>query len=227
MARAERGLGSAPARAAIAGNPSDGYGGAVLAVTLPWWGAEAEAIPAADPAADPPNALVEATVARFGFSYGTGGAAVRWSTSIPQRVGLGSSSALAIAVIRALSELHAVELGPTETAELALAVETEDLGIVAGLQDRVVQSYGGLVFMEFGRRGGYELLEARSLPPLVIAWREDTAASSAGVHEDLRERHRRGEPLVREAMDQLAAVARRARDALLAGNRELLCDCSI
>src|SRR6266852_3139231 len=34
---------------------------------------------------------------------------------------------------------------------LALAVETEELGIAAGLQDRVIQVYEGLVFMDFGR----------------------------------------------------------------------------
>ncbi len=97
-------------RAALAGNPSDGYGGAVLAVTLPRWCAEAEAAAAPEIEIEPVNALVEATVRRFARELKTPGAAVRWSTSIPQRVGLGSSSALVIAVMRALCELHGVEL---------------------------------------------------------------------------------------------------------------------
>ena len=159
------GRGFAYARAALAGNPSDVHGGAVLAVTLPGWRARAEAIPAAESRVDPANALVEATERRFSRELGTPGASVAWATSIPQRVGLGSSSALAIAVIRALCELHAVELDPVEVAELALAVETEELGIVAGLQDRVVQAYGGLVFMDFGEPR-YESLDPRLLPPL-------------------------------------------------------------
>ena len=173
------GRGFALARAALAGNPSDGYGGAVLAVTLPGWRAEAEATRAAGIGADPPNELVEATARRFCREVGGGPAQVSWRTSIPQRVGLGSSSALVIAVLRALCELCAVELGPTAMAELALAVEVEELGIVAGLQDRVVQSYGGLVFMEFGADARYEPLDAGLLPALVIAWRDDAAASSA------------------------------------------------
>jgi glucuronokinase len=214
------GRGFAHARAALAGNPSDGYGGAVLAVTLPAWRAEAEAAHAPHASAEPPNALVEATERRFARSLQTGDAAVSWRTAIPQRVGLGSSSALAIAVIRALCELHAVELEPAEMAEMALAVETEDLGIVAGLQDRVVQSYGGLVFMEFGADGRYEPLDAGLLPALVVAWREDAAANSSSVHEDLRERHREGDAEVRAGIEQLAGAARGAREALLTGDRE-------
>ena len=41
---------------------------------------------------------------------------------------------------------------------LALSVEREELGIAAGLQDRVVQAYQGLVFMDFSR----ELMEAQA-----------------------------------------------------------------
>jgi glucuronokinase len=218
-----RGCGHAYARAALAGNPSDGYGGAVLAVTLPHWRAEAEALPAADPVVEPANALVEATVERFARELGARVAAVRWSTSIPQRVGLGSSSALVIAVLRSLCELHEVKLEPAALAELALAVETEDLGIVAGLQDRVVQAYGGLVFMEFGAGSGarqYESLDAALLPPLVIAWRHDAAATSGAVHARLRERHRGGDPLIRGAIAELASAARLGRQALEAGDRD-------
>ena len=218
----ERAHGVALARAALAGNPSDGYGGAVLAVTLSSWSARAEAVPAGALAIDPPNTLVEATARRFSRQFEPAAlrTAVTWSTSIPQRVGLGSSSALVIAVLRALSTLHAVELAPAELAELALAVETEDVGIVAGLQDRVAQAYEGLTFMEFGpvlggADRGYERLDPGLLPPLLIAWRAEAAGHSGDVHATLRERHEQGERAVRDATLALAASARRARAALL------------
>lgn len=38
-----------------------------------------------------------------------------------------------------------------EQAKFVLSVETEELGINAGLQDRVIQSYGGCVYMDFSR----------------------------------------------------------------------------
>jgi homoserine kinase len=67
-------------------------------------------------AVEPANALVEATVRRFARELEPAGlgTTVRWRTSIPQRVGLGSSSALVIAVTRALCQLHSVSLAPAE-----------------------------------------------------------------------------------------------------------------
>src|SRR5882672_9551009 len=100
--------GRASARAALAGNPSDGYGGAVLAVELPALVARASASPGPG-TIGPPSDLVAATVARFGAP-----ADVRWSTDIPLTVGLGGSSAIVIAVTRALCELHGVALEPAE-----------------------------------------------------------------------------------------------------------------
>ena len=222
MTTVSRARGAALARAALAGNPSDGYGGAVLAVTLPTWSARAEASPAGALEIEPANPLVEATVRRFARELSPAGlgTAVRWSTSIPQQVGLGSSSALVIAVTRALSELHRVELEPDRLAAFALRVETEDMGIVAGLQDRVAQAYEGLTFMDFGDVPRYESLDPALLPPLVIAWRADAAGHSGDVHSDLRERHELGDPRVRAAMEALGAAAHRARRALLDGDPE-------
>ena len=107
-ARCSMATGSAFARAALAGNPSDGYGGAVLAVCVPGLAAHAEAQPAARTRSDPPSALVDAAVAR----YGRGPCAVRWSTTVPREVGLGGSSAIVTAVVRALCALHGDVLAP-------------------------------------------------------------------------------------------------------------------
>ncbi len=124
-----------------------------------------------------------------------------------------------IATLRALCELHAVELEPLALAACALAVETDDLGIAAGPQDRIAQAYGGLGFMDFAGNGGcYERLDPRLLPPLVIAWRAHASEDSGGVHADLRARFQRGEPGVREAIAELTGAAHRARAAVLAGD---------
>jgi glucuronokinase len=203
--------GRAFARAALAGNPSDGYGGAVLAVTVPALAAHAEATSAAEPRSDPPSSLVDAAIARF-----AGGAcAVRWRTAVPREVGLAGSSAIVTAAVRALCALHGRTLGADELAELVLAVEVDDLGIAAGPQDRYAQAHEGLVLMDFaGRRPRVERLDVALLPPLYLAWRTDAAETSHAVHGGLRERA--GETAVRAAMARLAAHARAARDALRA-----------
>jgi glucuronokinase len=215
------GVGVASARAALAGNPSDGYGGAVIALTLDQFQAHATARVASEPGANPHSELVSATVHRFARDHRSEalGCAVEWDTSVPRGVGLGGSSAIVIATLRALCELHGVALERAELATLALAVERDELGIAAGLQDRVAQSYGGLTFMDFGPGGGYESLDAALLPPLVVAWRGDTSAHSGIVHGDLRSRFDAGENVVRDAMTRLAELARDARAALAAGDR--------
>lgn len=221
------GRGAASARAALAGNPSDGYGGAVIALTLDAFQARATARAGPGPAAVDDSELVIATVSRFARDHCPDAAdgTVEWETSVPRGVGLGGSSAIVIATLRALCELYGVTLGRTQLATLALAVEREELGIAAGLQDRVAQSYGGLTFMDFGPDGGYEPLDPELLPPLVVAWREDTSAHSGIVHGDLGSRFDAGEEIVRHGMTRLAQLAREARSALVRGDHAAFAAC--
>lgn len=205
--------GSADARAALAGNPSDLYGGAVLAVTVPTLSAHVVGEPSERLVVDPPNALVEAAARRLGVT-----AKIAWSTSIPRSVGLGGSSALVIATLRAFRDLEAAEL-----AELALAVEVEDLGILAGPQDRYAQAFGALTFMDFaGDRPQCEALDPALLPPLIVAWREVASADSGAVHGLLRARLDAG---AAELLRRLAEFARGARRALLDANRREFARC--
>ena len=203
--------GRAFARAALSGNPSDGYGGAVLAVC----------VPSSSPTprrprhgvSEPHSDLVEAAVARFG----RGACAVRWTTTIPREVGLAGSSAIVTATIRSLCAHHGHELAPAELAELVLAVEVEDLGIAAGPQDRYAQTHEGLVLMDFaGARPRVERLDPGLLPALYLAWRRDAAEASHAVHGGLRDRA--AEPRLRAGMARLADHARAAAGALRAGD---------
>jgi glucuronokinase len=218
-----RGLvqGACPARAALAGNPSDGYGGAVLALTLPPLQASARVLASAS--SDGTSELVRAAVARFARAHATAAARdhVEVRTTIPRSVGLGGSSAIVIAVLRALCAHHGVHLSPLALAELALAVETEELGIAAGPQDRVVQSLGGLVFMDFAR-GRHTRLQDVTLPPILVGWRAEAGGSSEEVHAPLRARFARGEPLVRGELERLAGCAREAAAALGRGDLQAL-----
>ncbi len=218
MSPAQRGVGWAPARASLAGNPSDGYGGAVLAVALDRWSARASAAPAGSLTVAPDSPLVRATVRRFADELEPRAVrtSVRWGSTIPRDVGLAGSSALVIAVLRALCDLFSVVLDRTRLADLALAVELHELGIAAGPQDRIVQARGGLTFMDFVS-GDNEDLDPGLLPPLLIAWRPEAGGPSGDVHAVLRRRFEAGETQVREAMHELASAARRARAALLAG----------
>jgi galactokinase/mevalonate kinase-like predicted kinase len=212
--------GHAPARAALAGNPSDGYGGAVLAVAVERFGARAQATESDQLRIEPENELVRAAIERLARDRepAVHRTAIRWRTDVPRSVGLGGSSAIIIAALRAAAALHGVEFDAVELARFALAVETEELGIAAGLQDRIAQSFGGLTYMDFAGGGHFEPLAPEQLPPLVLAWRADAHEPSGTVHSDLRSRHEKGERMIVEAMAELAAHARSARDAVHAGD---------
>jgi glucuronokinase len=144
---------------------------------------------------------------------------------VPREVGLAGSSAIVIAALRALSAASGEPVEPGALARMALAVETEDLGIAAGLQDRLVQAHEALLAMDFGPNGGVEVLDPALLPPLYLAWNAAAAAPSGRVHGALRERWAGGDPELREAMAELAVHAATARDALVAGDAETFARC--
>src|SRR5262249_45402147 len=115
---------------------------------------------------------------------------------------------------------------------LALAVETEELRLPAGLQDRVIQVYEGLVFMDFARErmapkhgytcGSYERLDPALLPPLSVSYRSAAGKPVQTVHDDLRLRYDRGDADVLAAMQKFAGLTVQARAALEAHDTEQL-----
>ena len=77
------------------------------------------------------------------------------------------------------------EMTPAALANLALAVESEELSIPAGLQDRVAQAFNHPVFMDFDREfmkkhgfGQYELIDIPKELNIYIAYRTDLAEGS-------------------------------------------------
>ncbi|MFA7234065.1 MAG: hypothetical protein WC076_08125 [Terrimicrobiaceae bacterium] len=151
---------------------------------------------------------------------------MRYKSDIPNRVGLAGSSALITACIRGLMSFYGVAISRHTLANLVLRVENNELGIPAGLQDRVAQSYQGAVFMDFDRNlmdtrgyGNYETLDPATLPPLFIAYREDLSEGTEVYHNDLRARWQRGEPEVLEAIQFWADLTVKFRAAIEAGDR--------
>ncbi len=149
---------------------------------------------------------------------------VRCTSDIPPLVGLAGSSAIITACMRCLMDFYGVRIPPARLASLVLSVETDELGIAGGLQDRVAQAYQGVVYMDFDRAlmaargfGRYEPLDPALLPPLYIAYRKDLAEGSEVVHNRLRERYNAGDPEVLAAIAFWRDLASQVRDLLVAG----------
>jgi glucuronokinase len=252
---------SAPARVALAGNPSDGYGGRTISLAIENYAAtvtvsespELAIVPA--PQDEVRFASVDALVDDVRANGYYGGLrllkasircfadlcrerrtaiddrtfSIHYETDIPRGVGLGGSSAIVTAAIRAMAAFLDVEVERERLPDLALSVETGELGIVAGLQDRVAQAYGGLTHMDFDPglvardgHGAYEPLDPTLLPPLFVAHLSRAAEPSEILHSDLRRRFDAGEPEIVGAMSRLAELADAARGALLDGDAEAL-----
>ena len=248
-------------RAALLGNPSDGYFGKTIAFLFKNFSAnvilyetpEIEILPADydsnvfDSISELSEdvelfgyyggiRLLKAAVKRFhdyckreNISLHDQNFTLRYSSTIPYRLGLAGSSAIITACFRALMEFYQVEIPLHFMANLVLSVETEELGIGAGLQDRVAQAYEVPVFMNFDREimesrnyGIYEPVKRKHLQNLYIAYQNDLSEGSEVVHNDFRERYNFGVTEVVEAIDSWAKITVQGKKALETGDRDRL-----
>lgn len=74
-------------------------------------------------------------------------------SNAPPGSGLGSSSAMIVALIAALGRFRRLHFTKYELAELAYKVERDDLGIMGGMQDQYAATFGAFNFIEFSRDG--------------------------------------------------------------------------
>lgn len=146
---------------------------------------------------------------------------VMFDTNIPRQVGLAGSSAIITAFWKALIQFYNVTSIPLEEqASLVLSVEQNELGIAAGLQDRVIQAYGGLVYMDFEKdymekhqHGKYEQLDISLVPPLFLA-HVAHPEDSGKVHSTVKQRFLANDPEIIDAMKTFASFTDKARQAL-------------
>ena len=147
---------------------------------------------------------------------------LEYESTIPLRLGMGGSSAIITAALRALCQYFGVEIPLPVQAKLVLETETRELGVPAGPQDRVIQVHEGLMYMDFNRElmerqgyGRYERLDPALLPRIYVAYRTSLSEGTEVFHNNVRERWRAGDPQVVEAMRTWADYAEQGRAALL------------
>ncbi len=180
--------------------------------------------------------IIQALIVRFidycreqGIELENRNFTIEYESTIPLRLGLGGSSSIITAALRALCRYYGVDIPLPIQANLVLETETKELNVPAGPQDRVIQVYEGLVYMDFSRElmesrgyGEYERLDPNLLPDLYLAYRTSLSEGTEVFHNNIRQRWNAGDPEVIEAMKTWASYAEQGRNALLARDYETL-----
>lgn len=248
-------------RAALIGNPSDGYYGKTIAFTFSNFHAdvtlygspELEILPARrDQSRFSSLETLASDVEQYGYYGGIRlikaslkkfhswcedrsiplhkqNFTIRYHTNIPAHLGLAGSSAIITASMRVLMAFYKVKIPEYLLASLVLSVETEELGIGAGLQDRVAQAYNGIVHMDFKENlikergyGEYTRLNSAVHPDYYIAYKVDSAEGTEVFHNNLRYRWENEDSEIINAMKGFARLTDDFRAALEAGETALL-----
>jgi D-glycero-alpha-D-manno-heptose-7-phosphate kinase len=152
------------------------------------------------------------------------------ASEIPPGTGLGSSSAVAVALAKALSTLCRLSPDRAELAEIASFVEIEKLGMPIGRQDQYASAFGGLNVIRFGPDGTQ--VQPLHLPREVVDRLErrlmlfftGSSRDAASILKHQQASTQRQESAIVDSLHQIKAMAQTTVELLQAGELDQFSD---
>lgn len=145
----------------------------------------------------------------------------------PAGSGLGSSSTLVVAIIKAFQEWQNLPIGEYDLAKLAWSIERQDLKMTGGRQDQYAAAFGGFNFMEFGENEKVLVNPLRirkeyinELEFNILLYYTGTSRLSAKIIESQIENTKKKDEKAIYAMHKLKQQSVEMKEALLTGNLE-------
>lgn len=143
----------------------------------------------------------------------------------PPGSGLGSSSALVVAMLAAVAELNHTPMTPYELAERAYRVERVQLKQVGGMQDQYACTFGGFNFIEFLGEDRVvvnplrvpEDVESELHGSLLLCYTGVTRPSG-GILRRQVEGYRQGRKESVDSLERIKALTLEMKEALLTGD---------
>lgn len=143
----------------------------------------------------------------------------------PPGSGLGSSSALVVAMVEAMRRFMGLSMNAHQVAALAFDIERRELGLAGGAQDQYAAAYGGLNLMRFFEAARVEVEKVevpakvmKELEASLVLYFTGVSRESAAIIEEQTANMRSHAPKSLESLHAIKASAFEMRDALVAGD---------
>lgn len=165
--------------------------------------------------------LVKAAIKRLKVE---GGFTMNTQSNAPPGSGLGTSASMGVALIGALANASDQYFLQYQVAELASAIEREELGILGGKQDHYASAMGGVGFMEFH---GDEVRSSRLVlsPDTLLELEKNLVVCYTGksrlsgdIHAKVTGAFKSGEANTVGAISDMKRIAESMKNALMAGD---------
>ena len=232
---------TAPGRAGIIGNPTDGYGGALVSCSIT---ERAEVTIEANDQLIIENRFGHTTLkwendfANKGDYFDIVRSVLRYfklydlkakittKTTIPEQAGLAGSTAVLSAVLSAVTAYIGKDYHKYHLAEVNRIIELNYMKCQCGYQDAYMTTFGGLNFLDFRGKEYYKELEKEQYGtverisqfvtdiPIIVA-HTGIKHHSGNFHKPLRERWLEGDPKVVKGYQEIMDIGREGKKAII------------